>query len=81
MYQVHLFIRVAWKTKCQGRDLSSYSEDCFNLKVKEVPNSVDFGSQEYVNTGDEHRPSTLKEIVLSQGGEELQSLWEKFFGS
>merc|ERR1712029_22160 len=68
---------VAWNIKCQNRDLSSYSKDCFNLKVKDVTNVVDAGSPvEY-----KVKTPTLKEIVLSQGGDELQSLWEKFFGN
>jgi len=67
----------AWKRKCQGRNLSSYSKDCPNLNARR---SHAWECPRRPCTTDSLRPRTLKEIVLGQGGEELRSLWDNFFG-
>ena len=88
--------RVAWRSKCQGKDLSSYSSDCTKLIAKQVPNAIEEpqsatsqyaftlneDSQTYENIANSNdTPMSLKDIVLSQGGKDLQSLWQKFFGT
>ena len=88
--------RVAWTSKCQGKDLSSYSSDCTKLIAKQVPNAIEepqSPTSQYAFTLNEDSqtdeniansndtPMSLKDIVLSQGGKDLQSLWQKFFGT
>ena len=39
-------------------------------------------SHKYENSANSNDvPMSLKDIVLGQGGKDLQSLWQKFFGS
>ena len=94
--KMNKIFRVAWRSKCQGKDLSSYSSDCTKLIAKQVPNAIEEpqsptsqyaftlneDSQTYENIANSNdTPMSLKDIVLSQGGKDLQSLWQKFFGT